>query len=224
MIKENYYLESIKEIESLPEGKKPSLLIHVCCGPCAAFPMTFLCPHFNVTIFYDNSNIYPQEEYEKRLGELRRLLALLKKDYGYDIALVVPPYDHEGYMEDIRPYADTPEGGKRCLVCYEKRMAKGYQYAEEHGFDYFTTVMTISRQKNSQVLNSLGKELSRLHPKTKYFYSDFKKNKGQDYAREMRIRYDLYNQNYCGCEYSLAEAKIREERKASEPKNPDTKN
>jgi predicted adenine nucleotide alpha hydrolase (AANH) superfamily ATPase len=72
--------------------------------------------------------------------------------------------------------------------------------------------MTISRQKDSQILNKIGKELEAQHTKTKYFYSDFKKNKGIDVAREMRIHYDLYNQLYCGCKYTYAKglAKAKE--------------
>lgn len=218
MQKRNYYLDSLDEIKTFSKDKKPTLLIHVCCGPCAIFPMTFLCPHFDVTIFYDNSNIYPKEEYDKRLNELRRVLSFIKRDYGHDIKLIVAPYDHEEYMQDIIPYKDTREGGQRCLVCYEKRMSKGYQYAEDHGFDYFTTVMTISRQKDSQVLNQIGSKLSASHPKTRYFHSDFKKAGGQDKAREMRLFYELYSQDYCGCEYSLAEAEIRRKRKAEKQK------
>lgn len=199
----NYYkksLEIIDEVKGKP--KKPRLLLHACCGPCACWPLRFLTPYFEVTIYFNNSNIYPEREYERRLLELEKLLSFFKRDYGEDISLIVTNYDNEAYNKDLEPLKDEPEGGKRCLVCYHKRMKQAYDYAEANGFDYFTTVMSISRQKNSQILNSIGKELESSHAHTKYFYSDFKKEKGIDFGREMRLQYNLYNQLYCGCKYT----------------------
>lgn len=204
--KVNYYLRSLEEIEALPKGgKKPRLLLHACCGPCSCFPLTFLCPHFDVTIYYGNSNIFPNEEYARRLSELRALLLDLKRDYGFEVSLVVPPYDHEAYMKDLRPFASLREGGERCFLCYRKRIQDAFDYAEEHGFDYCCTVMTISRQKNSQILNEIARDIEASHARCRYFYSDFKKNNGIEVGRQMRIHYDLYNQDYCGCEYSYAQ-------------------
>ena len=82
-------------------------------------------------------------------------------------------------------------------------MKSSYDFAEEHGFDYFCTVMTISREKNSLILNHIGEELEKTHSKTKYFYSDFKKHDGALIGVNMRKGYDLYYQKYCGCEFSL---------------------
>jgi predicted adenine nucleotide alpha hydrolase (AANH) superfamily ATPase len=200
----NYYQKSLKILEGLPQSPKPKLLLHACCGPCSCFPLTFLCPHFEVTIFFNNSNIYPANEYERRLSELEKFLGYFKQDYGYDVNLIVTSYDNDAYNEALEPLANVPEGGARCFLCYRKRMSEAYDYAEHNGFDYFTTVMTISRQKDSQILNRIGAELEAKHAKTKYFYSDFKKNKGIDIAREMRIHYGLYNQLYCGCKYTYA--------------------
>ena len=80
-------------------------------------------------------------------------------------------------------------------------MNETYKYADEHHFDYFTTVMTISRQKDSYTLNEIGERLSHQY-QTKYFYSDFKKRKGIDRGIELRKKYNMYNQEYCGCVYS----------------------
>ncbi len=198
----NYY-DKGEEIIASFGGEKKSLLMHVCCAPCACFPLTYVCKHFDLTIYFDNSNIYPEEEYQKRLGELEKLIFYIKRDYGYDIKLIVPAYNHEKYMEDLLPYKDEPECGKRCHICYNKRMKSSYDFAEEHGFDYFCTVMTISREKNSLILNHIGEELEKTHSKTKYFYSDFKKHDGALIGVNMRKGYDLYYQKYCGCEFSL---------------------
>jgi len=203
----NYYKKSLELLKNVASSPKPTLLLHACCGPCSTFPLTFLCPHFAVTIYYNNSNIFPEAEYARRLEELKRFLVLFKRDYGYDVNLIVPPYDPAGYDEFLRPYGDMKEGQLRCHLCYKKRMEEAYDFATKEGYDWFTTVMTISRQKDSEILNAIAKELEPAHLPTKYFYSDFKKNKGIDLAREMRIHYDLYNQLYCGCRYSLKTSK-----------------
>lgn len=198
----NYYDISMETLSHFRPGRKPSLLIHCCCGPCSCFPLSVLPKYFDVTVFYNNSNIYPEAEFAKRLLNLRTLISYLKRDYGHDIKLIVPPYDNVSYNHDLEPFKDEPEGGKRCLLCYRKRMAEAYDYAEKEGYDYFTTVMTISRQKNSQILNQIGRELEEKHSKTKYFYSDFKKKDGALKGKAIREHYELYNQVYCGCVYS----------------------
>ena len=111
------------------------------------------------------------------------------------------PYDNVAYNAFLSPYKDQPEGKERCFLCYEKRMEETYKYADEKGYDYFTTVMTISRQKNSNILNKIGEKLSKKY-KPRYFYSDFKKKKGINRSRELRIQNNMYNQEYCGCIYS----------------------
>ncbi len=207
----NYHLLSLEEIRKIPFGKKPTLLLHDCCGPCACFPLTFLCKYFDVTIYYANSNIFPKTEYDKRLGEVKHLLQYLKEVWHYEVKLVVPTYEHETYMQDLKPFASLPEGGFRCFLCYRKRMEESYQYADAHHFDYFTTVMTVSRQKSSLIMNQIGEELS-SHHKTKYFFSDFKKDDGINKGVALRNQIGLYCQRYCGCEYSLNEAKDHPEK------------
>ena len=208
----NYQEFALKTIDSF-QGAKKRLLFHVCCGPCACYPLLFLAPHFDITIYYANANIFPKEEFDKRLGELKKLLAYIKRDHGYDIGLIEAPYQHEAFMEELRPIAHLGEFSERCFTCYKKRMAEAYDYAEANGYDYFTTVMTISRYKNAQKLNEIGAELEAKHSHTKYLYSDFKKNGGEDKGIKIRKEYDLYSQAYCGCEYSLAEASLRQARK-----------
>ena len=207
--------EEIKRFEE--EGKRPSLLLQVCCGPCSCYLLTFLCPHFDVTIYYSNSNIYPPSEFTKREGEVEKLIANLKRDYGFDIGLVVAPYDNEAYNKILEPYAESKECGPRCKVCYETRMREAYDYADANGFDYFCTVMTISRQKSSQILNAIGKllEEEKSH-KAKYFYSDFKKEDGVNKGKAIREEYGLYNQDYCGCIYSFNERNERLAKKLDE--------
>ena len=211
----NYQRLCEKELETLPASPKPTLLLHVCCGPCSCYPLTYLCPRFDVTIYYANSNIYPAEEYHHRLETLKELLGYLKRDYGYDIKLVIPPYENEAYTKKLEPLKDEPEGAERCFLCYGLRLEESYAYAEANGYDYFTTVMTVSRQKNSQKLNEIGAVLAQKHHKTKYLFSDFKKQKGLEKGTEIRKKYDLYNQDYCGCVYSYEDALKRRAKTAA---------
>jgi len=212
-----YYQKSLDFLSKIEKSSaKPRLLLHVCCGPCSCYPLTFLCPHFDVTIYYANSNIYPRSEFDHRLETLRELLKDLKRDHGFEIGLIVPPYDNASFMQDLAPYKDEPEGGKRCHVCYEKRMREAYDYAGENGFDAFCTVMTISPQKDSRVLNEIGERLAKEHPSCPYFFSDFKKKDGALKGLKIKKAYGLYSQDYCGCIYSL-----NNRRKASEETDSD---
>jgi len=199
----NYYdksMQIIKNIHDLPQ--KPKLLLHACCGSCSCFPLTFLCPIFDVTIYFNNSNIYPESEYARRLEELKKLLGYYKRDFGFDVRIIETKYDNDSFNVDLEPYKDLPEGQERCFICFEKRMDDAFKYADEHGFDYFTTVMTISRQKNSQKLNEIGEKLSSKYKNTRYFYSDFKKKDGALFGIQLKNKYDLYQQLYCGCKYT----------------------
>lgn len=194
----NYYLESKKELASLPTDHKPTILLHACCAVCASYPLELLANYFSVTVFFNNSNIFPETEYKRRLAELKRYI----QETDPDISLVTVPYDHNTYMEPLRPMQEEPEGWLRCFACYRLRMEQAYQYAVEHHFEWFTTVMSISRQKDSQVMNRIGHELEQKYPTVKYFYSDFKKGGGQIRQGELVAAHDLYRQDYCGCEYS----------------------
>ena len=192
--------ESLKEIKKL--DKKPSLLLHSCCAPCNAYPLELLVEYFDLTLMYNNSNIYPFEEYSRRLDELKKYVDFINNKYNVNIKMIETPYINEDFTKLLEPYKEQKEGQDRCKLCYKIRMNEAYKYASENNFDYFTTVMTISRQKNSIILNNIGIELSKLYPNTKYFISDFKKNKGIDKGLEIAKEHNMYRQDYCGCIYS----------------------
>lgn len=200
--KTRFYDWSINELEKIKkEDKKLTLGLHVCCAPCAMYPLMFLKDAFHIVLLYANSNIYPSEEYHRRKQELENQIARMKEE-GWDIEYVEFFYNPEEYEKDLLPLKEEKEGGKRCFLCYEKRMRMCYQYSAEHNFDYFTTVMSISRQKNAEKINEIGAKLEKEFPNTKYFYSDFKKRGGDDYKRIFIEKYHLYNQLYCGCRFS----------------------
>ena len=187
-MKQNYQLVLEKTLKALQaEDKRPSLLLHSCCGPCSSYVMEYLAQYFDITIFYYNPNISPAAEFQFRADEPERFFALAK--------------GHEA----------EPEGGERCFKCYRLRLEEAARAAKAGGFSYFTTTLSISPHKNAQVLNELGKEISDTFG-VPYLYSDFKKKNGYRRSCELSTEYHLYRQDYCGCPFSKAEAEGRKRR------------
>lgn len=202
----NYHLEALKEMERVRKknDQKPTLLLHACCIVCACWPLDFLHDTFDVTVLFHNPNIWPEEEYDLRLSEFRRYL---KERWNDEIPLIETPYQGEEFMKSLSFGKDHPEGWKRCFFCYEERMRYGFAMADRNGYDYFTTVMTFSRQKDSQKFNEIGARLQKEFRHTRYFFSDFKKDNGQLKSKAICEAYNLYRQNYCGCIYSMLNQK-----------------
>lgn len=206
MNKRNYQ----KELEAVlkKETKElPRLLIHSCCAPCSSYVLEYLSQYFSITVFYYNPNIYPPEEYEKRVQEQEHLIDRLPAEHPIDF--VDGPYERERFYEMVRGLEAEPEGGSRCFRCYELRLSEAVEMAESGGFDYVTTTLTISPLKNAQKLNEIGERLCRER-QVKWLPSDFKKKEGYKRSIELSEEYGLYRQNYCGCEYSLLASQKRE--------------
>ena len=96
-----------------------------------------------------------------------------------------------------------PEGGERCRACINMRLAKAAALAQEGGYDYFCTTLTISPLKNAQVINELGEALAAGG--VAFLPSDFKKREGDKRSIELSREYGLYRQDYCGCVFSRRE-------------------
>jgi len=194
-MKINYHKKFLEEIEKIKDNK-PSLLLHVCCGPCSSNVIKDLSDLFNLTIYYSNSNIYSHTEYDRRYQEL---LAFIKA-YQPSINVIENEYEPKKWLQINAPLAKEPEGGKRCYQCYQMRMQDAYNYARAHNFDYWTTVLSVSPHKNSQWINEIGASFENQN--TKFLFSDFKKDNGYYKAVQMAKEFDLYRQEYCGCIYS----------------------
>lgn len=195
--RKNYQKILQNTIENL--NSRPKLLLHVCCGPCSTIPLKMLKDHFDITLFFSNSNIYPKEEHDRRLEELKTYLI---KSHNEDITLVINDYDGESFHHIIEPYKDLKEGYERCRICFKTRFIQGFEYAYKNGFEYFGTVMTISRYKNAQDINKIGEKLQENYPTVKWLYADFKKNNGYEDSLIICRDFDLYFQEYCGCKFS----------------------
>ena len=190
-------------------NKKPKLLLHVCCGPCFTIPHELLKDDFDITIIYSNSNIYPKEEHDRRLDELKKYL----HDIHSSINVIELPYDNQNYNKDLEPYGDLPEGHERCRICFRKRFEIGFKYAHEHGFEYYGTVMSISRYKNANDINTIGFELEKQYSPVKWLPADFKKNNGYEKSLLIIREHNMYFQEYCGCIYSYRKYLIKQKDK-----------
>ena len=197
-IKRNYQLEMEEEIKRL-NGRRPTLLLHSCCGPCSSAVLERLVEFFDVTVLYYNPNIEPEEEYRHRLAEQERLLSLLPGD----VKLLPCDYDHDAFAAFAEGMADCPEGGDRCLACFALRLNETAKQAQAHGFEYFTTTLSVSPHKNADNVNRIGEAAGR-QAGVKYLFADFKKKNGYLRSLQLSKEYDLYRQDYCGCLYSKA--------------------
>ena len=192
----NYQLEMEKVLRTL-DGTRPKLLLHACCAPCSSATLERLAAHFDITILYYNPNIYPPEEYHRREAELERFV----EEAGYHYPVVELPYDPQEFYTAVKGLESEPEKGARCTVCYRLRMRRAAQYAAEHGFDWFTTTLSISPHKDAKRINAIGQELEAEFG-VKHLPSDFKKHNGYLRSLQLSEEYGLYRQDYCGCEFS----------------------
>ena len=195
----NYQQEMEAEIQRLA-GARPTLLLHSCCGPCSSAVLERLQAHFRLTLFYYNPNIEPEEEYQHRLSEQKRLLSLLP----FSVPLLECGWEHEKFSVFAQGMAGEPEGGARCLRCFALRLSETARAARENGFEYFTTTLSVSPHKNAEALNRIGEAAGREWG-VNYLHADFKKKNGYLRSLQLSKEYGLYRQDYCGCLYSKPE-------------------
>jgi predicted adenine nucleotide alpha hydrolase (AANH) superfamily ATPase len=226
MMKQNYQKQLDSLLDSLGD-KKPSLLLHACCGPCSSYVLEYLYKYFNITVFYYNPNIYPEEEYHRRLDELKNLYTKFPPALEGKIKVIEENYDPDDFYKAVKTkeepeLAGEKERGERCRRCYEFRLKKTYEYALKNHFDYFCTTLSISPFKDAEKINVLGKEIEAQNngaeiakttgaEKTPlWLTSDFKKKGGFKRSLELSEEYGMYRQQYCGCIYSLKNSSASE--------------
>jgi len=203
--KKNYHQEMEKEMKQIQHlGKKPKLLLQACCGPCSPYVLTELGKFFHVTVYFFNPNLHPEAEYHKRLAEQMRLI----EEMNVGCQVITDPYDTRSFYETVEGLETLGEGSERCQRCFELRMQQTARRAKKEGFDYFTTTLTVSPRKPSQLLNEIGLKLAE-EIGVKFLPSDFKKNNGYGKSVALAKAYKLYRQSYCGCSFSLTESNHR---------------
>lgn len=208
MTKQNNFQKELDVILSkINTADKPKLLLHACCGPCSSYVLEYLYKYFQITVFYYNPNIYPQEEYTRRLEELKNLYLKFPPALEGKIQVIEENYNPDDFYEAVKTkkepeLATEKERGERCRRCYEFRLKKAFDYAKKNNFDYFCTTLSISPFKDAEKINVIGKELEK-EDGPKWLVSDFKKKGGFKRSLEISSEYGLYRQDYCGCIYSL---------------------
>lgn len=173
------------------------LLLHICCAPCSTAAIERLRQEYDLTGFFSNSNIAPEPEYWRRLDAARRLAGELA------IPFVVDTYDHADWLARVKGLENEPEGGARCELCFAYSLSHAAAYAEAHGFDLYTTTLSISPHKDTPTLFRIGRDLG------PFLEVDLKKQDGFRRSLALSREYDLYRQDYCGCEFSLAPSRPR---------------
>lgn len=197
---------SEQELDKIKRLKfKPRLLLHACCGPCSSYVLQYLKEYFEITVFFYNPNIFPKEEYFRRLNELKDFYSKFIPDENMIVGFIEENYEPEEFYSAINvrkePHiAQEPEKGLRCERCYEFRLKKCYEFATSGNYDYFCTTLSISPFKDSKKINIIAKQLEK-DKGPKWLFSDFR----DGFVRSLEIsdKYDLYRQEYCGCVYSI---------------------
>ena len=209
----NYQKELNSLIERLQkEGRRPSLLLHACCAPCSSYCIEYLAKYFDITVYYYNPNIDNVLEYKRRVAEEQRFISEFPA--ASEVRFLEGSYEPDVYHEAVKGHEKDPERGERCQICFRMRLEKTAEAAKEGRFDYFTTTLSISPQKDPVLLNSIGGEQAQKYG-VSYLYSEFRKRGGYLRSTELSREYGLYRQDYCGCSYSKAERE-RQKRAAEE--------
>ncbi len=181
----------------LPEGHK-KVLLHSCCAPCSGEVMEAIrASGIEYTIFFYNPNIHPREEYELRKSENIRFAE------KHGVPFVDADYDTDNWFERAKGLEWEPERGARCTMCFDMRFERTALYAHEHGFHVITSCLGISRWKNMEQINESGVRAASRYPGMSYWTYNWRKKGGAARMIEISKRENFYQQEYCGCIYSL---------------------
>lgn len=182
---------------------KPQVLLHACCAPCSSAIVEWLLAHgIEPVIYYFNPNIYPQAEYEIRKNESKRHAESL------GIRWIDEDYNHDGWRQAVCGLENEPERGKRCEMCFYHRLLAAARKAQELGIRYFATTLASSRWKNLDQVNAAGlRAAETVSPAVFFWPQNWRKDGLQDRRNALLKQYAFYNQQYCGCEFSLRDTK-----------------
>jgi len=187
------FLLSLHEI-----NQQMKLLLHTCCAPCSAAIIEYLLnKEIRPTLFYYNPNIYPAEEYEIRKNECSRYAGQL------GLEIIDGDYNHDLWLNRIKGLEKEPERGKRCVECFRMRLSATACLANEKGFDTIATTLASSRWKSLEQISEAGKQAAASYPNLTFLDKNWRKEGLSERRRILLEENKFYNQNYCGCEYSI---------------------
>ena len=198
------YQQELDEIIRRQGETRPRLLLHSCCGPCSSSVLEYLTQYYRVTLLWYNPNIYPQEEFDRRLQAQLQLLE--RAGLREKVPVMQVPRNREAWYEAVRGLEREPEGGKRCTECFRLRLREAARIAAEGGFDCFCSTLTLSRHKDPVRINALGERFAEEFG-VAWLPSEFKKRGRELRSKQLCEQYGIYRQNYCGCEYSVRDQK-----------------
>ncbi len=174
--------------------KDNRILLHMCCGVCASWPIQKLREDGYEPIgFFYNPNIHPKAEYLRRYEAARKVCELL------GVQMIEGVYDADSWLMSVPGLENEKEGGKRCDFCFRGRLAETAQMAKKLGIGAFTTTLTVSPHKDSKIINQIGEETGGAS----FIRYDFKKKDGFKRARQYARENDIFCQSYCGCVFSI---------------------
>jgi predicted adenine nucleotide alpha hydrolase (AANH) superfamily ATPase len=180
-----------------PDGHK-KVLLHSCCAPCSGEVMEAMTASgVDYTIFFYNPNIHPKREYEIRKEENIRFAQ------KHNVPFIDVDYDADNWMARAKGLEMEPERGLRCTMCFDMRFDRTALYAHEHGFPVITSSLGISRWKDMNQINGSGERAAAKYDGVKYWTYNWRKGGGSARMIEISKREEFYQQEYCGCVYSL---------------------
>ena len=180
-----------------PNGES-SLLLHSCCAPCAGEVMEAVAASdIDTTVYFYNPNIHPIEEYELRKEENKRYCEAL------DFKFIDADYDKDNWFDRIKGLEDEPERGQRCTKCFDMRFERSALFAHENNFSLFATTLGISRWKDLHQVNNSGLRAANRYDNLTFWDFNWRKQGGSSRMIEISKREEFYQQEYCGCVYSL---------------------
>ncbi|MDO5564139.1 MAG: epoxyqueuosine reductase QueH [Eubacteriales bacterium] len=200
-----YNKELKKILNTIDTNNKPLLFLHMCCAPCSSYVINYLKDYFIIIGIYSNSNIDSYNEFIKRENEILKLKNILKSPSE----IIELSYNHNEFLECIKGLEQDIEFGERCKTCIKYRLKKSIEYAIKrinndlnyYNDIWFTTTLTTSTHKDALYINNIIIELL-LNTNIKALLSDFKKDNGNLLSIQLSKKYNLYRQEYCGCEFS----------------------
>ncbi|MDD2237442.1 MAG: epoxyqueuosine reductase QueH [Kiritimatiellae bacterium] len=179
-----------------PHGED-RVLLHICCAVCAGPILEMLKQSGIETIaFFYNPNIDSPEEYAKRKEEHLRYAQKL------GVRVVDADYDPKCWAEAVRGLENEPERGARCDRCFEMRLTRAAQAAQQQGIPLLATTLGISRWKDVDQVNRAGERAVRKTPSVTFWPHNWRKKGGSPRMAELAREENFYRQNYCGCSYS----------------------
>lgn len=181
----------------IPEGLH-EVLLHACCAPCSSAIVEWMLANgIHPTIFYYNPNIYPREEYEIRKNESKRHAESL------GIRWIDDDYNHEQWRQGVCGLEGEPERGRRCQQCFTLRLTVAARKAQELGIPYFATTLASSRWKSLEQIERAGHQAEQTVEGVTFWAQNWRKGGLQERRNQLLKEFDFYNQQYCGCEFSI---------------------